>query len=46
METKKVTWNVAKKSIHDASGIDKPENWLWERDNGIYYPVQEINFGF
>lgn len=30
-------------SAMDASGVDHPEEWLWEKRNGIYYPVQRIN---
>jgi len=30
--------------IFDASGIDKPSNWLWEKQEstGIYYPTVKI----
>jgi hypothetical protein len=33
-------WNEAKLLPHDASGIDKPKDYLWEKINGIYYPVK------
>jgi hypothetical protein len=36
-----VSWNTAKKSVHDSSGIFKPEDYLWERINGIYYPIKK-----
>jgi hypothetical protein len=34
-----VPWRIAKKSVHDASGISTPEDYLWELINGVYYPV-------
>lgn len=37
-----VTWEVAKRFIHDASGIDNPKDWLWVSTNGVYYPVERI----
>jgi len=33
------TWEDAKQHPHDASGIDKPEDYQWEINNGVYYPV-------
>lgn len=34
-----VSWNVAKKSVHDASGITVPELYKWYKENGVYYPI-------
>lgn len=34
--------DIQKDAVIDASGIDNPENHLWEQTNGIYYPVAEI----
>jgi len=34
-----VSWRVAKNSVHDASGIIHPEDYLWEFIKGVYYPV-------
>jgi len=34
-----------KDCIHDASGIERPQNYYWGKDtttNGIYYPIREI----
>jgi len=36
------SWFVAGNNVHDISGIENPENWMYERVNGIFYPVQEI----
>jgi hypothetical protein len=36
---KTVNWNTAKKSMHDASGVENPETKQWEKTKGIYYPV-------
>lgn len=36
------SWSVVKLNVHDVSGIEKPENWLYERVEGVFYPVQEI----
>ena len=32
------TWSGAKKSVHDASGIEEPETYLWYEKNGVFYP--------
>ena len=34
-----VKWNEAKESVHDASGIEEPEDYLWKEISGVYYPV-------
>jgi len=36
------TWFVAKSNNHDASGVENPENWLWERIDGVFYPAEKI----
>ena len=38
-----VKWKIAKNKIHDASGIDKPEDWLWVKDFqiNVYYPYSK-----
>ena len=33
-----VPWSVASTCQHNASGVENPEQWLWQRTNGIYYP--------
>ena len=33
-----IAWNIAKNFIHDASGIEKPENYTWYLSKGVYYP--------
>ena len=35
-------WFVAKSNPHNAQGIEKPENWLWERIDGVFQPIEEI----
>ena len=35
-------WDIVKNNVHDVSGIEKPENWLYERRDGIFYPVEEL----
>ena len=35
-------WSVVKLNVHDLSGIENPENWLWERVDGVFYPVEEV----
>ena len=35
-------WGVVKNNVHDISGIEKPENWMYERVNGIFYPVEKV----
>jgi len=34
-----LTWDEAKNKVHDASGVKKPEDWLWYNFNGVYYPL-------
>ena len=36
------TWLVAKSNPHDTSGVENPENWLWERIDGVFYPAEKI----
>jgi len=36
------TYDCAKEFVHDASGIENPYLWLWEKVNGIYYPAKLI----
>lgn len=31
-----------KNKIHDASGIDRPQNYYWHKINNQYYPLREI----
>jgi len=35
---KTIAWNIARNFVHDASGIEHPENYVWVKINGIYYP--------
>lgn len=35
-------WDIVKNNVHDISGVEKPENWLYERRDGIFYPVEEV----
>jgi hypothetical protein len=35
-------WNVAKNNVHDLSGIENPEQWKWERIDGVFYPAEKI----
>lgn len=35
-------WSVAKGNKHSLKGVTNPENWLWERINGTFYPIEEI----
>ena len=35
-------WGVVKQNVHDVSGIENPENWLYERVDGVFYPVEEV----
>ena len=42
METKLLqTWESVKNRVHDISGVENPENWMYENVNGIFYPCQE-----
>lgn len=34
-----VSWTKAKKNIHDASGVEYPDAYMWEDIKGVYYPV-------
>lgn len=36
------TWFVAKSNNHDTSGVENPEQWLWERIDGVFYPAEKI----
>lgn len=36
------SFNQISKQAHDASGITIPNNYMWEKINGIWYPVDEI----
>lgn len=36
------SWNYVKTKVHDASGIESPEKWLWEKIKGIFYPIKKI----
>ena len=44
METTKLLqgWESIKNRVHDISGIEHPERWMFENINGIFYPVEEI----
>jgi hypothetical protein len=35
-------WDIVKNNVHDVSGIENPENWMYERVDGIFYPVEEL----
>jgi hypothetical protein len=37
-----ISWDVAKLTIHDASGLPNPEKFRWEKFKGVYYPAAEI----
>jgi len=37
-----VEWSYAKTQVHDASTIDDPTKWLWEKRNNCYYPIKKI----
>jgi len=37
--SKGVCWAIAQKYPHDASNIGHPEEFFWEKINGIYHPV-------
>lgn len=37
-----VSWEEAKKHKHDASGMERPERFRWEKFQGIYIPTEEI----
>src|SRR5690606_9831767 len=42
-EAEPITFNVAKHKQVDASGIENPYDWLWDKYNGnIYYPVRKL----
>ena len=34
-----VTFTFAKHYVHDISGIDNPDEWVFENKNGVWYPV-------
>lgn len=36
-----VRWDVAKDHPHDISGIPNPEEYLYKKENGIYYPQSQ-----
>lgn len=36
-----VSWEIAKYNVHDASGVDSPEQWIWKKTNHVYYPVKK-----
>lgn len=39
-KTNYVSWETAKKYVHDASGVSNPNYYLWYMDtNGVYYPL-------
>jgi hypothetical protein len=29
-------------SAHDSSGVGNPKKYYWEKSNGVYYPIREI----
>jgi len=35
-----IPYNEAKNYVHDSSGIENPDLWMWEKVNGIFYPVK------
>jgi len=35
-------WGEVKRKPHDASGITNPEDWMWWRQHGIFYPKFKI----
>ena len=42
METTLRTWGTVKDRVHDVSGVNDPENWLFEQKMGIFYPKQRV----
>ena len=34
-----VTFTFAKHYAHDISGIENPDEWVFENKNGVWYPV-------
>jgi hypothetical protein len=36
------SWESVKDRVHDISGIENPENWLYESKDGIFYPVEDL----
>lgn len=38
-----VTFNFAKEYPHDISGIENPNDWVFENKNGVYYPVNLLS---
>lgn len=43
MKNNEVTWYEASQHAHDASGITNPENYVWHKKDGIYYPSRIID---
>ena len=39
MKIKIISWNKAKTKAHDISGISNPENYLYKKIFGVYYPI-------
>ena len=31
-----------KGKLHDASGIEKPQNYYWQKSRGVYYPMRKL----
>lgn len=38
----KYTWQKIKHNVHDVSGIENPNEWLWKENDGVFYPVEKI----
>lgn len=34
------SWDSVKNRVHDVSGCDDPQNWLFKCTNGIFYPTE------
>lgn len=34
-----VTWTFALSQVHDTSGIDHPERYMYRKIDGIYFPI-------
>ena len=37
------SYSEIKDQPHDISGIEKPDSYMYEKKNGVYYPVTEIS---
>jgi len=44
MNNQLISWLSAKTEVHNISGVDKPETWLYQESNGVYYPYKPIEY--